>query len=392
MNEIDERWQESNPELVEMIRDEIARTGPITFHRFMELALYHPQHGYYQSKQTAPGRGGDFLTAPEAHPIFGATLAAQIIDFDRLLAHPEQFTIIEYGAGAGRLIRPLLAEIRQVTPELYERVRYAPVETNARRMQELHDHLVSGGHGSRLLSDPPKATTGCVLANEFLDALPIHRITRQDGGLREAYVDWHDDWFAERLGELANPATAAYLKRHAIEPGDGEWREHCPGIAGWAAEIAVTLVRGFALVIDYGYPASVLYAGHRRTGTAKAYFRHGASEEFYRGVGRQDLTAHVNFSEIAYQAKQHGFESLGITTQADLLTSLGIGERLMRLQSTPGLDAERYLGIRAAVMRMIDPGAMGRFRALVLARGIHEATRPIGLGTPGGTTAETAGF
>jgi SAM-dependent MidA family methyltransferase len=380
MNEHDDRWQESNPELVAVIRDEILDAGPIRFDRFMELALYHEPHGYYRSVRPRPGRTGDFLTAPEAHPIFGATLAAQVVDFDESLDHPDRFTIIEYGAGAGLLIRPLLSELRQQHPGLYERTVYRPVELNPIRLAELRDHLNAGGHGERLqpeLAANPAA--GCALANEFLDALPTRRFTRVDGDLREVFVTWRDDWFAEELRSTDDSEVLAYLRRHGFELDAGDWIEFHPGIGTWLDEISQILERGFLLVIDYGYPANELFSHHRRRGTLKAYYQHGASEEFFRGIGEQDLTAHVNFSEVEYQASQRGFHGFGITTQADLLAALGIGERLMRLQQQEGLSAEDYLGVRSAVLRMIDPGAMGRFRALFLGRGVDHQSRLRGL-------------
>jgi SAM-dependent MidA family methyltransferase len=365
----DQRWDESNAELVRIIRDEIQSTGPIRFDSFMELVLYHPELGYYRSELPGPGREGDFLTAPEAHPVFGATLATQIVDFDTLLENPDEFSIIEYGAGAGRLIRPLLAELRQQHPDLYSRARYIPIELNESRLAELVEHLSAGGHEERVrMHVPAGGISGCVLANEFIDAFPARRITRVDGRLHEVFVGWQDEWFVERIDPVTDSEIQGYLERHSITLRDGDWIEYHPGIAAWTDEVARNLKRGYILVIDYGYPANELLQDHRREGTLKAYYQHGASHEFYRGIGRQDLTAHVNLSEVIYQAGVHGLTLRGMTTQAEYLAALGIGERLQNLQNNPHVDADDYLAVRAAVLRMIDPGAMGRFRAVILNR------------------------
>jgi SAM-dependent MidA family methyltransferase len=371
---------ESNPELVTIIREEIERVGPIRFDRFMDLALYHPEHGYYRVAQPAPGRAGDFITAPEAHPVFGATLAAQIVDFDELLDHPDDFWIVEYGAGSGMLIRPVLAEIRQKHPEFYSRITYCPIELNHARRAELEQHLTNGDHAERLALNPPnKGTTGCLLANEFLDAFPVRRITRRDGALHEEMVDWQDGWFAGVTVQTEDPDVIEYISRHQLDLEDGDWIEYHPGIETWVGDAARMLARGFSLVIDYGYPAEELFTGHRRGGTLKAYYRHGVSSEIFRGIGRQDLTAHVNFSEIEWHALRQGLSVAGLTTQAELLANLGIGERLVSLQQNPDLTADDYLAVRAAVLRMIDPGAMGRFRALILKKNVADSRTPAGL-------------
>lgn len=369
MHQENERWNESNRALVARIRDEILTDGPMGFDQFMERVLYDPDDGYYRSPDPAPGRSGDFLTAPEAHPIFGATLAGQIVAFDKELGDPSHFTIVEYGAGSGLLIRPLLAELRQAHPDLYERVKYTPIELNKTRLQELKSHLEDGGHGACLQMDlPSEGITGCIIANEFVDAFPARRLTRKDGALQEISVEWNEDWFAETIKPVTDTAALDYLERHRIELEENDIVEFHPGIETWMQEIGNLLQRGFALIIDYGYPADELFSAHRRTGTLKAYYQHGVSNEYYRGIGHQDLTAHVNFSELVWHSERQGFTSAPIRTQAEFLEQLGLGERMYRLQSNPNLTADDYLAARAAVLRMIDPGAMGRFRVLTLTR------------------------
>ncbi|HET7035157.1 MAG TPA: SAM-dependent methyltransferase [Thermomicrobiaceae bacterium] len=368
------RRAESNAELVAAIRAEIARQGPITFARFMELALYHPEHGYYRAAAARPGRGGDFLTAPEAHPIFGHALARQLDEMWRVLGQPTPFTLREYGAGAGTLALALLAGLRADDSPLLPQLRYQPVEINARRRAELAEKLAESGFDEQLAEPDQTPFTGCVLANEFIDAFPVHRLLRHDGVLREVYVAWRDGWFAEELGPPSTPAIAAQLVEEGIELAEGQRAEVNLGAGDWVRAVAGVLERGYALVIDYGYPAAELYGPSRRDGTLKAYTQHQVHEDPYRAIGEQDLTAHVDFTALERAARAAGLATLGLTTQSDFLAGAGIGELLVALQTEPGMTFEAYVAARAAVMRMIDPGAMGRFRVLLLGKDVPRAT------------------
>jgi SAM-dependent MidA family methyltransferase len=253
MSENQRLWAESNAHLVRLIRDEIAEQGPMRFDRFMELALYHPEYGYYHSHVPGPGRRGDFLTAPEAHPIFGATLATQIVEFDLLLEHPEPFVLVEFGAGSGRLIRPLLAELRQSHQALYQRLKYFPIETNRTRLSELREHLQGGDHDERLVDTPCAGLTGCILANEFLDALPVRRLSRHHSQLAEAYVAWNGN----RIGEFAyailqDPKDFALIR---LDPGVAANPQMCH----FGGPTGVIPLRTFSRVTYAGLTASITH-------------------------------------------------------------------------------------------------------------------------------------
>jgi SAM-dependent MidA family methyltransferase len=363
------RLGESNPVLVDIIRAEIIASGAIPFARFMELALYHPEHGYYSVERAGPGRSGDFITAPEAHPIFGQLIARQLIEMDERLGQPAPFTVREYGAGRGALAIAVLDELREHAPDCYQRTRYEPVEVNAVRIAEFARDMNEHGHGRRVGQvDYLSPISGCILANEFLDAFPVHRITGTDRGLQEIFVAWREGWFAEELRAISSPRILEYLDRHGFNPGPGETVEVNLAVQQWMRDVAQPLDQGYALFIDYGYPAADLYAGHRQDGTLRAYYRHGATDEVYRGIGMQDLTAHVNFTEVEFQAMEHGLTIVGSTTQDQFLAALGMGDLLVSMQQQEGMTAESYLAARAAAMRLIDPGSMGRFRVLIMAR------------------------
>lgn len=371
--------QDGNPRLVELIRSEIERHGPITFARFMELALYHSEHGYYHTALRA-GRGGDFLTAPETHPIFGWTLARQLDELWRLLDCPDPFTLREYGPGAGTLILSLLEGLSRDRSHLLDALRYQPVEHSPVALSELSRRLAAAGF--RHLLEEPGATpiTGAVLANEFLDALPVHRVAYRNGQFLELYVGWEGEAFVEIPGPPSTPALADYLEEVGARLADDQVTEINLEIEPWVAGIAHALERGYILVFDYGYPAAERYDPDRfPRGTLKTYWGHTVSDDPFRAVGELDITAHVDFTALERAARRHGLDVIGLATQAEFLANAGIGELLVELQSRPETTLESYLAARGAAMHLIDPGGMGRFRVMVLGKRVPSAPLPRGL-------------
>lgn len=371
------RAQSGNRGLVEHIRAEIERDGPITFARFMELALYHSAYGYYSTGPRA-GRSGDFLTAPEAHPIFGWTLARQLDELWHLLDRPVPFTLREYGPGAGTLAVTLLEGLARDRSPLLDALRYQPVERSAVALDELSRRLAAAGF-QHLLEEPGATTpiTGAVLANEFLDALPVHRVTWQSGELLELYVDWEDDRFVDVPGPPSTPALATYLQQVSVRLYDGQVAEINLEIEHWVTEVARALEQGYVLVFDYGYPAAERYDPVRfPRGTLKTYRGHAVSEDIFHAVGEQDITAHVDFTALERAALRHDLAVLGRVTQAEFLANAGIGELLVELQSRPETTLHEYLSARAAVTHLIAPGGMGRFHVMVLGKRVPHAPLP----------------
>jgi SAM-dependent MidA family methyltransferase len=365
---------ESDPALVERIAAEIEAGGPITFARFMELALYDPAGGYYRSGAARPGRAGDYITAPETHPIFGWTLARQAAQVWELLGRPDPFVIREHGAGTGALISALIDGLAVERRAMLETVRYQPVEVEPRRLDALADRLRAAGHGDCLAPPGPgesaPAVTGLILANEVLDALPVHRVRGLHGGeLEELFVTRVDGTFAAAGGSASTPALAARLAAEGVALRPGQEAEICLELDGWVAARAGELRRGLLLLIDYGHPATELYDGVRRPrGTLLGYRSHRAVDDPFQGIGRQDLTAHVDVTAVERAAVGAGLAVAGITTQAELLVSLGAGDLLTDLRDRPGTTAEAYLAARMSLVRLIDPAAMGRFRVMAFAR------------------------
>lgn len=361
------------------IRAEIGRRGPIPFAEHMALALYHPDGGYYASAAARPTRGGDFLTAPELHPVFGATLARQVEEAWVRLGRPRPFVLLEHGAGAGTLAMALLDGLRADRSQLADALLYAPVETNLHRRAELAERAAAAGLP---LVDPAalerEPLPGVAIANELLDALPVVLLEVRGGEPREVLVGLAEDGrLVEQLGppgSWSDPRVGGRLEAIARQVAlvEGQRLEVCPGIDDWAADVGRRLRTGLALVIDYGAPAAELYGPRRRAGTLMTYRDHradGSAGAALREPGRRDITAHVDTTAVAAALAAAGFEVLGETTQAELLAGCGLEEVLAREMAAVGGIAAA-LELRSAVMRLLDPRHLGGFRAVLASRGL----------------------
>jgi SAM-dependent MidA family methyltransferase len=367
----------SDPGLTKRIRSEIRRSGPMTFARFMELALYDPRAGYYTSPQGArsaakgPGRSADFLTAPESHPIFGWALARHLESVWRALDRPSRFVIREHGAGTGALAQAILDGLRRSNSELGETVRYQPIDAAPTRLDALRARLDAAKLGHHLEPPTDAPETGAILANELLDALPVHLVEGGPAGaLLERFVGFGAaDRFETTAAEPSTPALAARLAAEGIRLEPGQQAAICLALDGWVASAAAQLARGELLLIDYGDHAAKLYVPERGS-TLRAYHRHRVHVDPLVAIGRQDLTAHVDLTAVERAATAAGLTALGRTRQADFLAALETGELLLAMQSDPGVGLERYLEARAALVRMLDPRVTGGFAVLAFGRDI----------------------
>jgi SAM-dependent MidA family methyltransferase len=359
----------SDPALVAAIRAEIAAAGRITFARFMDLALYHPAHGYYHSARERPGRGGDFLTAPELTPFFGHCLMRQLHQCWQELGEPGEFAILEYGAGGGRLAHDLLAAARDEAPAFAVAIRYLLHETNPHRRAAALDLLTEAGFGGQVFLDIAESATplvGAILSNEFVDALPVHRVVGGPAGdLLERYVTWDAaaDWFAEACDHPSTPRLTAALAEAGVTLEAGQSAEINLAAGEWLTTAAARLARGLLLTIDYGYDSAELYSAKRRVGTFLCYYRHTALDDPYVRLGAQDMTAHVDFGALTRAGARLGLAPLGFTTQGPFLSNLGLGDLLVATQR-PDRALDDYLADRTAVLTLIDPRRMGRFGVL----------------------------
>lgn len=345
-----------------MVVAEIAAHGPLTFAKFMALALYHPALGYYSR---GAGIGRDFHTSPELHPLFGALLARQVIDCWEKLDRPATFTVVELGGGTGSLAASLITELRHLSPAAATALRYRIVETSAALRARQRVRLAGlGVHWGGL----PRVVEGVVLANEFFDALPVHLVTVRDGHLRERYVTVEADALRLVDGPPSTPLLAAYFRRVGVTLPEGYQTEVNLAATRAIRRIGRSLRRGWVITIDYGYPAAQRYHPERAAGTLTCY--HGGTFNYdpLAWVGEQDLTAHVDFTALSRWGADVGLQPVGLVLQREFLRNLGLDAYLHALGARP-LDLATWEWNREAITQLAAPGGLGRFLVLGQVKG-----------------------
>ncbi|MEC4686232.1 MAG: SAM-dependent methyltransferase [Nitrospirota bacterium] len=327
--------------LKRIISERIKQGGSITFERFMDMALYQPEYGYYMSVESVIGPDGDFFTSPHLHPVFGWLLAIQIDEMRRLLGEPKEFTILEIGAGRGFLAEGIISYIRREF-NWGDRWHYIIVERNP-HMRQGQEETLSKYKGIvqwvSSLSDVERFC-GCVVSNELLDAFPAHVVQMNDT-FSEVYVDVAEDGFKESMGALSTPLLEEYIRRYRIPGITGYRTEVNLRLRGFLEEINNLLSEGFVITIDYGYPSWEYYAEERSRGTLLCYHRHTCNEDPYGYIGEQDITAHVNFSALRDWGEDVGMRTIGYCPQGTFLVSLGIDRVISgMLSADPGFQSE----------------------------------------------------
>jgi SAM-dependent MidA family methyltransferase len=361
--------------LVGELRARIQSDGPITFREFMDAALYHPRYGYYTAGRAPTSRGGDYVTSPEVHPVFGALVCKQLLEFWRALERPSTFTIVEAGAGSGLLARDILVRA-QLDPDFAAAIRYCIVEPRDSLREIQQQSLTQAGVGvenARWEQDFPTPFEGCIVTNELLDAFPVHRVVRQGDALREVYVTSDAGGFRDELGLLSNPELVAYFDALDIRPGEGCYAEVNLEAPRWIARAASALSRGYVLTFDYGYEAPELYAPWRRDGTLLCSYRQSASSDPYQRVGKQDITSSVDFTTLRRAGEEAGLHTIAMTDQAQFLVRMGIGAGLGAVANGPSAQIEEYFARRNVVLDLIDPAKLGRIKVLLQAKHAPDA-------------------
>ena len=355
----------TNAPLAALIRSEAETRGRLTFAEFMAMALYHPAGGYY-TRAGRVGETGDFYTSPAAHPAFGALLCVQFWRMWRGLGRPARFTAVELGAGDGLLARDVCAYADRFSPDFAEALSYVAIDLRRPAAPSPTPDAVQSIVSDRL---PLRGLTGCVIANELLDALPFHRFRVSGGELREVYVvPDHADGLCEELGEPSTPLLAERLQPLGVSLPDGFRGEICLELRPWLASVADALDQGYLITIDYGFPAGELYAPERMSGTLQTHYAHTVGNDPFARVGEQDITAHVDFTSVMSEGRAVGLEPVAFGPQAQFLRSLGFGQMLQRLSSMPLGDVERNAN-RMGMLDLVRRGGLGDFRVLLQRRG-----------------------
>ncbi|MDE2389179.1 MAG: class I SAM-dependent methyltransferase [Betaproteobacteria bacterium] len=365
-----------------MIREKIlAANHWISFADYMNLALYAPGMGYYSSGATKLGGAGDFVTAPEISPLFGRTLAQQLMQILRSMAPAD---ILEFGAGSGKLARDILLELEKsnALPRKYYILEVSP-DLRQRQQTLLAEEAPHLAHRIEWLDQLPGQFNGILLANEVLDAMPAHIVRWHDDAVLERGVTWQNDRFAwqDRLIADTELQAAASELSAGINP-DNQPVDYVSEInlaaVRFIRSLVSTLQQGVVLLIDYGFGRSEYYHPQRNQGTLMCHYRHHAHDDPFYLPGLQDITSHVDFSAITQAAENSGLQLLGYTTQAYFLLNCGITGMLAQ---TSAEDIHHYLPQSNQLQKLVSPAEMGElFKVIAFGKNFPESLRGFNTG------------
>jgi SAM-dependent MidA family methyltransferase len=325
-----------------IVREIDEQQGWISFARYLQLALHEPGVGYYAGGARVFGARGDFVTAPELGSLFGRTLARELAQFP---------SILEIGAGSGALAETLTRELD---------CEYSILETSA----ELRARQAARLPGVKFLSELPRRFRGAILANEVVDAMPVHVVHWTGQGILERGVnrafEWEDRPAGGALLEAARgiEVPAPYVSEIGLQG------------AAWMRHLVEHLGEGAIFVIDYGFPRREYYHPQRAAGTLMCHYQHRAHADPFARPGEEDISAHVDFSALAEAASAAGAEILGYTTLAHFLVNCGI--TVVLAQANAG-NARAYAPLAAQAQKLLSPAEMGElFKVLAVGRGLAQ--------------------
>ena len=354
-------------ELEERLIDHIGRYGPITFEAFMEAALYDEHLGYYPSRRRQPGSApvgtdGDYFTSPVTHPAFGALLALQLREMWQRLGSPGEFVVVEMGAGDGVLRTDITEYIERELPDFAKAMQYVATDL----VPPAGSETVAG------TDELPTGITGCVVSNELLDAHPVNRFIIQAGSVREIFVNYRDGTFVEVVQDVVEPEVEARVLPFVRSLPDSYRGEVNLRLGYWSDSVSATLDSGYVITVDYGFDRPDLYAPTRIGGSLRCYYQHTLGQDPLRRIGKQDITAHVDFTAVDHTLAVNGFTRVANTTQSEFLMNLGIEDFLSDVGERPvrkELSRLEFEEETAGIGTLIDPEGLGRFRVAVHSRG-----------------------
>jgi SAM-dependent MidA family methyltransferase len=347
--------------LRQIIHNKIVNGGPISFHDFMEYALYYPGLGYYNTPLPKIGRPGDYCTCPSLSPTFGHLIARQLEEMWNILGRGA-FTIIEYGAGTGCLCKSILSYLAENTPDMFAVLHYVIIE-KSESMKAAQAELLPLDKVN-WIDDIQYAgkISGCILSNEVVDNFAVHRVVMEQT-LKEIYVTIQGDCFSEILIPAPQTIVRYFSEQNVALPAHYRTEVNLQALT-WIGHVSDSLEKGFVLTIDYGYTAQDYYHERRNEGTLVCYSQHTRSAKPYEYVGTQDITTHVNFSALCHWGRKAGLEYAGFIDQCYFLRSLGIVEMLR------AKEAEQGNGVQE-VKRIYDLIQMkNKFKVLLQKKGI----------------------
>ncbi|HEY5893962.1 MAG TPA: SAM-dependent methyltransferase [Chthoniobacterales bacterium] len=358
-------------ELTHFIRETIRHEGPVTFRWFMEQALYHPEWGYYASGKAVVGKKGDFYTSVSVGGLFGELLTRQFHEIWQRMGCPDEFSLFEQGADRAQLAADVLGAAQRFYPDFFAALTYQIVEPSTQLRAEQAANLANWS-GKVEWRERIEEFSGVAYSNELLDAMPVHVVSRCDDKWREDYVDESGDSFQFVPGPISSAELALALAKlpEGLPPDAYRTEINLAGPA-WIREVARSMRRGCALVIDYGFLRDQYYSIERREGTLRCYRQHQRHDNPFSEIGRTDITAHVDFSACIDAGIENGLSLAGFTDQHHFLTGISEPEfAAIEAESQRGLSAETQRRLRT-LQSLLHPGTMGmQFKYLALTKGI----------------------
>ena len=355
-----------------LIAEDVERQGPITFSRYMEICLHHPEVGYYAGQARGPGRDKDFITSPELHPAFGALICRHVEAIWKGMGQPDPFWFIEGGPGNGTLARDVLATATAKYQQLAKRLRVVLIERNP---------TMEGRQRALLEPWAPKVTwmdadpvswealgPGAVFANELLDTFPAHRLVGGADGPRELYVDVAEERLVEVEGPLSDPAALEQIQAGGGRLLPGALAEVSLEAPTWVPAASRLLERGQIITIDYGEPANLLYSPRHPRGTLRCYRGQVMTEDPLDLPGVLDITCHIDLSAVTRAALAHGLSLEGTTQQGAFLKRLGLQDFIHRASNPAAASAEQRAEL-AALETMRNPEGLGSLAVLIFGKG-----------------------
>ncbi|MDE0331656.1 MAG: SAM-dependent methyltransferase [Nitrospinae bacterium] len=359
----------THPQLSKALADAL-ENGPIPFRRFMELALYHPQGGYYCQENPRIGPDGDFYTSPHQSSWLGRMIAPLIGKIRRNMGDPPSFPLWEFGPGEGWLAVDILESIRSSQAASQRALVYTLAEQSAQARGRIREKLQDSGEVrfADAAQYPPAGFEGVVLAHEFLDALPVHALIQKNQGMKERYVARRGERLHFSEGALSDERLCGWFSGLGIPLSTGQTAEVNLCAFDWVSEVARRMERGALLVFDYGFSARVLYGRGRPDGALRGYRSHTLVSDVLTRPGETDITTHVDFTSILRAAASHGMELAGFTDQARFLLGAGLSQAL---ESMSGEDDEQTRRERRSIMGIMDPtGLGGAIKVMLLSKNL----------------------
>jgi SAM-dependent MidA family methyltransferase len=357
--------------LPERLRELIQREGPITFHDWMKAALYDPAGGYYQRSDLRRwGREGDYRTSPERSELFAATFARYFAKLYDELEQPENWTIVECGAGDGRFAGGVLHTLADRFPRVFAATQYVVHELSDDARRRAGERLAEFRGRVQFSSVLPSVNAGIYFSNELLDAFSVHRLINSDDGLLEFYVSAAPDGnFEWTTGPLSTHRLGEFCSTYSLNLAPGQIVEVNLEIDDWLAQVAEKLERGFVITVDYGAEADELYDPVLRPqGTLRAFSRHGFVDDLLSQPGEIDITATVNWTQVKSVGERLGLKVVEFASQDKFLLDAGLLDEMQHLMATSVSAAEKA-ALTAGVREMILPGGMASsFQVLVQER------------------------